>query len=90
MLLLLFFNRTSTGFPLISGATITAIYWKIGRSPSCIGFTGVPRLYTVDYYSTKQEGQDRPERPSRNVLLKIPVLVVQNRREPIAPQEMYY
>ena len=33
------------------------------------------------WISTKQEGQDRTERPSRNVLLKITVLVVQNRRE---------
>ena len=45
---LLFFYRTSTGFPLTSGSIITAIYWKIGRSSSCIGFTGVRRLYTVD------------------------------------------
>ena len=40
-----------------------------------------PRIFPRGSRSTKQEGQDRSERPSRNVLLKIPVLVVQNRRK---------
>ena len=76
------------GFRLTSGPIITAIYWKIAGIQSVLDLRGFG-VCTM-WISTKQEGQDRAERPSRNVLLKITVLVVQNRTEPIAPQEMYY